>query len=90
MSKNKLNGQIPDLSALKKLERLDLTFNRLEGTIPVSLTTLPKLPYIMIQYNQLNPSGCIPAKYKIWEMYINPQRAVYGDPSTDYKLPVCE
>lgn len=90
MSKNKLNGQIPDLSALKKLERLDLTFNRLEGTIPVSLTTLPKLPYVMIQYNQLAPSGCIPAKYKIWEMYINPQRAVYGDPSTDYNLPVCE
>lgn len=91
MSKNKLSGQIPDLSALQELEELDLTFNRIEGFIPAELTLLPKLPYIKISYNRLDPSGCIPAKYAPYkEVHVNPQRAVYGDKTTDYNLSDCE
>lgn len=91
MSRNKFSGQIPDLSALQDLELLDLTFNRIEGFIPATLITLPKLPYVKISYNHLDPSGCIPEKYApTQEVYVNPQRAVYGDPTTDYNLSVCE
>jgi len=58
LGKNKLNGQIPDLSAFMYLEKLNLRDNRLNGEIPVSLALLPHLKSLRASNNSL--SGTIP------------------------------
>ncbi len=42
---NKLNGSIPDLSNMAKLEILALNGNNLTGTFSSSLANLPSLKY---------------------------------------------
>ncbi|KAH7293032.1 hypothetical protein KP509_28G008700 [Ceratopteris richardii] len=53
-----LQGPIPDLSALERLEILDLRNNRLTGPIPATLAALPNLQALYLQNNNL--SGQIP------------------------------
>ncbi|PRQ35594.1 putative non-specific serine/threonine protein kinase [Rosa chinensis] len=55
LGKCELTGQLPVwLSKLKKLEILNLEFNRITGTIPNWLATLPRLFYISLDYNQIS------------------------------------
>lgn len=90
LSVNNISGELPDLSALKKLVLLDLDFNRIEGEFPSSLTQLTKLTSLKMKYNNLSPNTCVPAQFGGWKLvYINPQRRVYGDATTDYKLADC-
>ncbi|MCO5611004.1 hypothetical protein L7F22_065252 [Adiantum nelumboides] len=56
---NKLEGAIPDLSQLERLEILNLSNNNLSGPFPKSLTTLKNLKELYINDNDL--SGEIPA-----------------------------
>ncbi|MCY4601784.1 MAG: cadherin domain-containing protein, partial [Acidobacteria bacterium] len=56
--KEGLSGTIPDLSALSKLERLELSFNNLSGGIPTWLGELTALEYAWLGNNAL--SGPIP------------------------------
>ena len=55
---NKLTGEIPDISSLTSLQRLDLSHNSLSGEIPPDLSTLTGLQYLDLGYNKL--SGEIP------------------------------
>jgi len=44
-----------------------------------------------MKYNNFDPNTCVPARFGGWKLslYINPQRAVYGDAKTDYNLVDC-
>ncbi|MCO5548356.1 hypothetical protein L7F22_001813 [Adiantum nelumboides] len=55
---NDLQGQIPDMSGLLNLKTLDLSNNRLSGSIPDSLASLKDLKALYLQNN--NFSGEIP------------------------------
>jgi Leucine-rich repeat (LRR) protein len=55
---NWLNGTLPDLSALTRLERINLSYNQLTANIPPSLNQLTHLTSINFQGNQL--TGLIP------------------------------
>ena len=57
LSGNGLNGQIPDLTALHRLEWLALAGNDLTGPIP-DLATLSNLAFLYLGHNQL--SGPVP------------------------------
>ncbi|MFK5971490.1 MAG: choice-of-anchor D domain-containing protein [Candidatus Marithrix sp.] len=50
---NNLVGTIPDLSSLKNLQKLDLSFNQLTGNIPISLSSLINLTSLNLDYNKL-------------------------------------
>lgn len=56
MSQNNLGGgqQIPYNLPNKKLERLNLAGNQFSGTIPYSISTMPKLKYLNLNHNQLS------------------------------------
>ncbi|WVZ58731.1 hypothetical protein U9M48_008971 [Paspalum notatum var. saurae] len=56
MSQNNLGGgqQIPYNLPNKKLERLNLAGNQFSGTIPYSVSTMPKLKYLNLNHNQLS------------------------------------
>ncbi|KAI5074278.1 hypothetical protein GOP47_0010239 [Adiantum capillus-veneris] len=56
---NGLQGEIPDMSALANLKILDLSNNKLSGSIPNFLATLKNLKLLNLQNNDL--SGEIPA-----------------------------
>jgi Leucine-rich repeat (LRR) protein len=54
MSKNQLNGELPDLSSFPQLKTLDLSDNQFNGTIPPSIwTTIPKLNVLNLSNNKL-------------------------------------
>lgn len=91
LSNNQFSGEFPDLSALQKLTWIEMNFNRFEGEFPASFLLLPKLNTLKMQYNNFDPNTCVPARFAGWklDLYINPQRRVYGDKSTDYKLKEC-
>ena len=57
--RNQLTGSIPDLSSLSKLRYLGLKDNRLSGTVPDWLGTLPRLDELYLGGNEL--TGCLPA-----------------------------
>ena len=54
-----MSGEIPDLSRLTDLRELDISQNRLTGTIPASLGGLTTLTGLSLWGNQL--TGEIPA-----------------------------
>lgn len=58
MIDNKLNGSLPELSNLAKLELLALNGNNLTGAIPFTLRNLTQLRYIDLSGNSL--TGSIP------------------------------
>ena len=88
---NKLSGEFPDIPALQSLTSIDIDFNRFEGEFPESFSMLPKLTSLKMKYNQFSPNTCVPKRFGGWRLnlYISPQRAVYGDAKTDYKLVDC-
>ncbi|KAL6883361.1 hypothetical protein ACP4OV_010775 [Aristida adscensionis] len=55
MSQNNLGGgqQIPYNLPNKKLERLNLAGNQFSGSVPYSISTMPKLQYLNLNHNQL-------------------------------------
>jgi Leucine-rich repeat (LRR) protein len=55
---NKLSGELPDLGQLSHLECLDLRWNNLTGTVPLSISKCMRLEEIWMQGNQLE--GKIP------------------------------
>ncbi|KAH9544829.1 hypothetical protein CY35_12G015600 [Sphagnum magellanicum] len=56
---NSLEGPIPDLSALKNLQSIQLQNNNITGEIPVWLASLPSLQELLLSNNNL--SGTIPS-----------------------------
>lgn len=87
LSNNNFSGEFPDISALQKLSTFESDFTRFEGEFPASFNLLPKLSIVKFKYNKLNPTTLVPKKFGGWKLtYINPQRAVYGDATSDYKL----
>ncbi|GMN46636.1 hypothetical protein TIFTF001_015815 [Ficus carica] len=56
---NKLSGPIPDLSSLKRLEKLHLEDNQFSGEIPLSLGDIATLRELFLQNNNL--TGHIPS-----------------------------
>ncbi|KAM7254258.1 hypothetical protein ACFE04_031940 [Oxalis oulophora] len=58
LSKNEISGKAPDLSSLHQLQRLDLSFNVLQGEIPAALFSLPNIAYLNVAANTL--SGSLP------------------------------
>lgn len=91
LNMNQFSGEFPDLSALQKLTWVEMNFNRFEGEFPESFLSLPKLNTLKMQYNNFDPNTCVPARFGGWKLnsYINPQRRIYGDKSTDYNLKEC-
>ena len=61
LSKNRLNGHVPDLSALTTLQDLNLSYNELTGSLPPFLATLHTLRNINLSVNHL--SGEVPPEY---------------------------
>mmetsp|Transcript_17405 Transcript_17405/g.49822 ORF Transcript_17405/g.49822 Transcript_17405/m.49822 type:complete len:1322 (-) Transcript_17405:68-4033(-) len=57
---NKLEGELPNLSANKNLKRIDLFNCRLSGSFPFSLTKLPMLQIIHLKSNRLE--GTLPSE----------------------------
>nr|XP_043631089.1 probable LRR receptor-like serine/threonine-protein kinase At5g63710 isoform X2 [Erigeron canadensis] len=57
---NNLSGELPDLSSLVNLQRLNLTRNKFSGSIPTSWGQLSNLKYLDLSSNNL--SGKIPEK----------------------------
>ncbi|MGP1540154.1 BACON domain-containing protein [Bacteroides pyogenes] len=91
ITSNRFSGEFPDISALKSLVWIDMDFNRFEGEFPASFLSLPKLTTLKMKYNKFDKNTCVPKRFGGWRLnlYINPQREVYGDKSTDYKLKDC-
>lgn len=90
ISSNQFSGEFPDIHSLQSLRLIEADFNRFEGEFPASFSMLPKLSTLKFKYNHLDPNTCVPKKFGGWKLiYINPQRAVYGDASSDYKLQDC-
>ena len=90
MSSNQFSGEFPDISNLKNLVQLEMNFNRFTGEFPASFMLLPKLTTLKMQYNNFDVNSCVPERFGGWKlMYINPQRGVYGDKTTDYNLKDC-
>lgn len=89
---NKFSGEFPDIPNLQNLTSLDIDFNRFEGEFPESFSMLPKLTTLKMKYNLFSPNTCVPKRFGGWRLnlYISPQRAVYGDAKTDYKLVDCQ
>ncbi|KAG1331744.1 leucine-rich repeat receptor-like serine/threonine-protein kinase [Cocos nucifera] len=56
---NNISGNIPDLSRLKRLEKLHLQDNQLTGRIPSSLGSIKRLSELFLQNNNL--TGEVPA-----------------------------
>ncbi|XP_062214546.1 LRR receptor-like serine/threonine-protein kinase RPK2 [Phragmites australis] len=59
LASNLLHGEIPSLSGCKDLERLDLSGNRLTGSVPRALCRLSKLKQLDLSGNLL--AGSIPS-----------------------------
>ncbi|KAF2314440.1 hypothetical protein GH714_026392 [Hevea brasiliensis] len=55
---NGASSNFPDLKALKKIQRLDLSFNKLTGPIPGTFKRLQKLNYMFLTNNSL--TGILP------------------------------
>lgn len=90
LTSNRFSGAFPDIPALQKLTWVELDFNRFEGEFPPSFSLLPKLTTLKMKYNRFDPNTCVPTRFGGWKLiYINPQRAVDGEASTDYKLLDC-
>lgn len=83
---NMLSGELPRFKNLVLLNSFDLDSNRITGQIPIELSQLPKLSSIKLKFNILDPNGFIPGKLSTFDFYINPQRRVPGDMSTDYNI----
>ncbi|XP_024029026.1 probable LRR receptor-like serine/threonine-protein kinase At1g67720 [Morus notabilis] len=62
LGNNRLSGTIPDLSSLKRLERLHLEDNQFSGEIPSSLGDIASLRELFLQNNNL--TGDIPSSLK--------------------------
>ena len=58
---NRFSGSIPDMSNLTSLVLLDLSDNRLTGSLPVAWACSGKLSYFSVQTNRL--SGSIPVSH---------------------------
>lgn len=90
LTSNQFSGEFPDIPALQKLTWIEMDFNRFTGEFPASFSMLPKLSTLKMKYNNLDPNTCVPARFGGWRLiYINPQRAIYGDAKSDYKLVDC-
>lgn len=91
ISSNQFSGEFPDIPALQKLTWIEMEFNRFTGEFPPVFSLLPKLSTLKMKYNNFDPNTCVPARFGGWKLsvYINPQRAVYGDETTDYNLVDC-
>ncbi|KAH8971059.1 hypothetical protein BDL97_02G122700 [Sphagnum fallax] len=54
MSKNQLNGELPDLSSFPQLKTLDLSYNQFNGSISPSVwSNIPKLNVLNLSNNKL-------------------------------------
>ncbi|KAH8971027.1 hypothetical protein BDL97_02G121500 [Sphagnum fallax] len=54
MSKNQLNGELPDLSSFPQLKTLDLSYNQFNGSIsPLVWSNIPKLNVLNLSNNKL-------------------------------------
>jgi hypothetical protein len=54
MSKNQLNGELPDLSSFPQLKTLDLSYNQFNGSISPSLwSKIPLLNVLNLSNNKL-------------------------------------
>jgi len=62
---NSLSGQVPDLSALAKLDWIDLTNNNFTGNIP-DLSNLPSLSFLYLSGNNWT---CPIVNYSAWANY---------------------
>ncbi|XP_058077668.1 probable LRR receptor-like serine/threonine-protein kinase At5g59680 [Magnolia sinica] len=62
LGNNNLSGPIPDLSPLRRLERLHLQDNQLSGEIPPSLGNIVRLRELFLQNNNL--TGEVPSSLK--------------------------
>ncbi|NCC10656.1 MAG: hypothetical protein EOM31_09175 [Bacteroidia bacterium] len=90
LSSNQFTGEFPDIPALQKLMWIECDFCRFEGEFPASFSMLPKLTTLKMKYNNFDPNSCVPKRFGGWRLiYINPQRTVYGDAKSDYKLQDC-
>lgn len=61
LSRNALSGGIPALGRNADMEDLRLQLNVLTGSIPTSLTVLPRLSFLLLHGNMLN--GTIPTEF---------------------------
>lgn len=90
ITSNQFSGEFPDIPNLQKLTWIEMDFNRFTGEFPPVFSLLPKLSTLKMKYNNFDRNTCVPARFGGWKlMYINPQRAVYGDAKTDYNLADC-
>lgn len=90
LSSNQFSGTFPDIPALQKMMWIECDFCRFEGEFPASFSMLPKLTTLKMKYNNFDPNTCVPKRFGGWRLiYINPQRSVYGDAKSDYKLVDC-
>lgn len=63
LGNNNLSGSIPDLSQLRRLQRLHLHDNKLSGEIPPSLGNVVRLRELFLQNNNL--TGQVPNSLKV-------------------------
>lgn len=58
LNNNELEGPIPEVGNLTELTFIDLTRNKLSGTIPSNLLQLPNLEFVYLGHNGI--SGSLP------------------------------
>ena len=89
---NGLAGSLPDLSALSHLVTLDLSFNRIAGSLPPSLADLGQLEMLNLAYNEF--TGAIPtgigALSDLRILYLNNNRISGGIPAELGRLSALE
>ncbi|KAE8715998.1 Leucine-rich repeat protein kinase family protein isoform 6 [Hibiscus syriacus] len=56
MNNNRLKGPLPDLSSLKNLKLLDISFNMLTGKLPAGFFSLPNISHLNLASNALSGS----------------------------------
>lgn len=91
ITSNQFSGEFPDLSNAQKLTWIEMDFNRFTGEFPSSFLLLPKLTTLKMKFNNFDRNSCVPKRFGGWRlnMYINPQRSVYGDATSNYNLTDC-
>jgi len=86
---NELTGTIPALSDSSKLllKKIDLSFNKLDGTIPPNLFEIPELEFLYLNNNIL--SGSIPtwdSISKLKDIFLNRNRLIGSIPDISSML----
>jgi hypothetical protein len=54
ISNNKLSGEFPDLSSFPELQKLDLSFNQLNGSLPPSIWSIANLNVLDLSENNFS------------------------------------